>query len=64
MTSQQKKRVSFQETGLHHLTRTPPWTLMMTDAQVVKRTLTTNDNSASQDFSYQALLLKFKFKKN
>ena len=29
---------------------------MITDAQVVKRTVTTNDNSASQDFSYQALL--------
>ena len=29
---------------------------MMTDAQFVKRTATTNDNSASQDFSYQALL--------
>ena len=34
---------------------------MMTDAQVVKRTITTNDNSASQDFSYQTLLQKFKF---
>ena len=34
---------------------------MMTDAQVVKRTITTNDNNASQDFSYQALLQKFKF---
>ena len=29
---------------------------MMTDAQVVKGTATTNDNCASQDFSYQALL--------
>ena len=27
---------------------------MMTDAQVVKRTVITNNKSASQDFSYQA----------
>ena len=46
---------------MHHFTNTPPWTLMMTDAQVFKRTITTNDNSAYQDFSYQALLQKFKF---
>ena len=61
MTSQQNNELVFQEAELHHFTNTPPWTLMMTDAQVVKRTITTNDNSASQDFSYQALLQKFKF---
>ena len=26
----------FQEAELHHFTNTPPWTLMMTDAQVFK----------------------------
>ena len=29
---------------------------MMTDAQFVRRTVITNNNSASQDFPYQALL--------
>ena len=32
--------------------QTPLWTLMMTDTQVVKRTVPTNDNNASQDFTY------------
>ena len=41
---------NFQETELHHFTTTPPWILMMTDARVVKGTVTTNDNSASQDY--------------